>query len=177
LDSKDPDGRTKNGEAEQARLEAEEAAALADELQWKIDNATIRAPFAGQILQGDLKNKIGSTVKEGDPLIEVGKRDKLRGELKVAERDIQDVKVGQKGKLRTSAQPGDKYPFTVDNIVPKPNPVEGQNKFVIYATLDSASSQWYPGQEGEARIDVRPEPLIWQWTHRLIEFIRLKVWI
>ena len=73
--------------------------------------------------------------------------------------------------------PGDKYAFTVESIVPKPNPVEGQNKFIVYANLDQASSQWYPGQEGEARIDVRPEPLIWQWTHRLIEFVRLKVWI
>ena len=32
-------------------------------------------------------------------------------------------------------------------------------------------------KEGEARIDVRPEPLIWQWTHRLIEFVRLKLWV
>jgi multidrug resistance efflux pump len=177
LDSRDQDGRPKVAEAEQARLEAQAKQALAEELQLKIDDATIKAPYAGLILQGDLKQKIGTTVKEGDPLIEVGRRDKLRVELKVGERDIQDVKVGAKGKLRTSALPGDKYAFTVESIVPKPNAVEGQNKFIVFANLDEASSQWYPGQEGEARIDVRPEPLIWQWTHRLIEFVRLKVWI
>ncbi|MDQ3440316.1 MAG: HlyD family efflux transporter periplasmic adaptor subunit [Planctomycetota bacterium] len=177
LDDRSQDGRAKVAEARQAELERDEALEAAKELQWKIDNATIKAPFAGQILQGDLKNKIMAPVKEGDPLIEIGQRDKLRGELKVAERDIQDVKRGQKGMLRTSAQPGDKYPFTVENVVPKANPVEGENKFLIYATLDSVSQQWYPGQEGEARIDVRPEPLIWQWTHRLIEFVRLKLWV
>ena len=177
LDDRSQDGRAKVAEARQAELERDEALEMAKELQWKIDNATIKAPFTGHILQGDLKNKIMAPVKEGENLIELGQRDKLRGELKVAERDIQDVKRGQKGMLRTSAQPGDKYPFTVENVVPKANPIEGENKFVIYATLDSASQQWYPGQEGEARIDVRPEPLIWQWTHRLIEFVRLKVWI
>jgi multidrug resistance efflux pump len=177
LDSRDQEGRTKSAEAEQARLKAEEARVQADRLRWKIENSTIKAPFAGQILQGDLKDRVGSLVKAGEPLIEVGRLDKLRGELKVHERDIQDVRQGQKGMLRTSAQPGDKYPFTIDNVIAMANPIEGQNKFVIHASLDSPSAQWYPGQEGEARIDVRPEPLIWQWTHRLIEFVRLKVWI
>ncbi|HEV2295670.1 MAG TPA: HlyD family efflux transporter periplasmic adaptor subunit [Tepidisphaeraceae bacterium] len=177
LDDRAQDGRSRVSEARQAELERDEAYARAEELQWKIDNATITAPFTGQILQGDLKNKIMAPVKEGETLIEIGRRDKLRGELKVAERDIQDVKKGQKGMLRTSAQPGDKYAFTVENVVPKADPVEGQNKFVIYAELKGASDQWYPGQEGEARIDVRPEPLIWQWTHRLVEFVRLKLWI
>jgi multidrug resistance efflux pump len=176
LDSKDQDGKPKVAEAAQAQYEAAEAKAQADELQLKINDAMIKAPFTGVILQGDLKYKTNATVKEGDPLIEVGKRDKLRVELKVGERDIQDVKLGAKGELRTSAQPGDKYPFTIDSIVPRPNPVEGQNKFIIYATLDGASSQWYPGQEGEARVNVRHEPLIWQWLHRSFDFVRLKAW-
>ncbi len=177
LDERSQDGRTRVSEARQAELEMLEAEEQAKELQWRIENATIKAPFTGQILQGDLKNKIMAPVKEGETLIEIGRRDKLRGELKVDERDIQDVKKGQSGMLRTSAQPGDKYAFTVENVVPKANAVEGQNKFVIYATLEGASDQWYPGQEGEARINVRPEPLIWQWTHRLIEFVRLKLWV
>ena len=177
LDSRDQDGRPKIAEAEQARLKAEEARVLADQLRWKIENSTIKSPLTGHILQGDLKDRVGSLVKAGEPLIEVGRVDKLRGELKVHERDIQDVKRGQKGMLRTSAQPGDKYPFTVDNVIVMANPVEGQNKFVIHASLDSVSEQWYPGQEGEARIDIRHEPLIWQWTHRLIEFVRLKLWV
>lgn len=171
------DGRPRVAEAAIYASQRDEAAAKMREIEWKIDNSTIKAPFAGLVLQGDLKDKINAPVKQGDPLLEVGKRDKLRGELKVAERDIQDVKVGQSGMLRTSAQPGVKYPFTVENVVPKPNAVEGSNKFVVYATLEGASSQWYPGQEGEARIDVRPEPLIWQWTHRLVEFVRLKLWV
>jgi multidrug resistance efflux pump len=165
------------GEAEVAQHQEKAALAQAAELKWRIDNATLKAPYAGLVLQGDLKQKINAPVKQGDPLLEVGKRDKLRAELKVAERDVQDLKVGQKGKLRTNAQPGDKYPFTIANVVPKPNAQDGTNKFLVHANIDGASQQWYPGQEGEARIDVRPEPLIWQWTHRLIEFVRLKLWV
>jgi hypothetical protein len=36
---------------------------------------------------------------------------------------------------------------------------------------------WRPGMAGEARVDVKHRPLIWIWTHRLIDFLRLKLWM
>jgi hypothetical protein len=30
--------------------------------------------------------------------------------------------------------------------------------------------------EGEARIDVAPASLGWRWTHRLMDFVRMKWW-
>ena len=52
-------------------------------------------------LRATWRDKIGSNFKQGDTLFEVGLPDHLRVELSVAERDIQDVKVGQSGKLAT----------------------------------------------------------------------------
>jgi multidrug efflux pump subunit AcrA (membrane-fusion protein) len=131
------------------------------------------------VLQGDLENKLGATVKQGDNLIEIGKPNNLKVELKIADRDIQDVKLGQSGTIATLAFPGRKFPIKIDNIVPKPNAEEGDNRFTVYGSLDpeNRSQQWLPGETGEARIDIRPEPLIWQWTHRLTEWARLKLWI
>jgi hypothetical protein len=34
-----------------------------------------------------------------------------------------------------------------------------------------------PGMAGEARIDAGRKRLIWTWTHRLIDWMRLKLWI
>jgi hypothetical protein len=36
---------------------------------------------------------------------------------------------------------------------------------------------WRPGMAGEARIDVENRRLAWIWTHRLIDFLRLKLWM
>jgi hypothetical protein len=30
---------------------------------------------------------------------------------------------------------------------------------------------------GEARINVRPESLAWIWTHKAVDFLRLKLWM
>ena len=55
---------------------------------------------------------------------------------------------------------------------------EGANGFKVYATLDAPSQpQWRPGMQGEARVDVEKKPLVWVWTHRLIDFVRLKLWL
>lgn len=172
-------GFRRTAEAAEAAAKRDAALAQAELFRFRIENAVIRAPFAGVVLQGDLQSKIAAPVKLGDALIELGKPDKLKVEIKVADRDIQDVKIGQAGTLATLAYPSRKFPITIDNIVPKANAVEGDNRFIVFATLDAnnRSDQWLPGETGETRINVRPEPLIWQWTHRLTEWARLKLWI
>ena len=57
--------------------------------------------------------------------------------------------------------------------------IEGPFKdvFQVFATLKDPAPDWLPLQEGDARIDIVKKPLVWQWTHRLVEFVRLKLWI
>ena len=44
--------------------------------------------------------------------------------------------------------------------------------------LDGAADpMWRPGMMGEARVDVQKRPMIWIWTHRLVDWARLKVWM
>ena len=105
----------------------------------------------------------------------------LRGELSVNERDIQNVKIGATGHLATDALPMDSFPFTVTRILPTPEAKEGTNSFTVYADvtpdLKSDNPAWRPGLAGEARIDVGKRSLAWIWTHRLIDFLRLKLWM
>ena len=46
--------------------------------------------------------------------------------------------------------------------------------FVLVYHLDPS---WLPGMIGEARLDVDKRPWMWIWTHRLIDFLRLKLWM
>ena len=55
---------------------------------------------------------------------------------------------------------------------------EGKNLFKVYAKLTGdRSPEWRPGMVGEARIDVREEPVWWIYSHRVIDWVRLKLWI
>ncbi|HZN67410.1 MAG TPA: HlyD family efflux transporter periplasmic adaptor subunit [Tepidisphaeraceae bacterium] len=163
-----------------------------DLLTYRIERATVRAAFDGVILKGEVEDKVGAPVKEGDLLFEVGPIHDLKVELTVNERDVQYLKDGrdpqtnaplpdgqrQKGQLATTSNPGEKYGFKVDRIVPMGEAKEGANGFKVYAVLDAAPrNEWRPGMMGEARIDVQKRPLIWLWTHRVIDFVRLKLWL
>ncbi|WP_428937107.1 efflux RND transporter periplasmic adaptor subunit [Fontivita pretiosa] len=181
----------KASEAQQARAEAAAARAKADYYASLIERAKIVSPIAGKVLVGDLKDRRHSVFRQGEPLFEIGQLDKLRVELAVADRDIQDVHENRAGRLATTALPNDKYPFVVERIVPLGVQKDASNVFTVYARLDMESPDWptdprtgqkiipawRPGMHGEARVDVEHRRLVWIWTHKFIEWVRLKLWI
>jgi RND family efflux transporter MFP subunit len=167
----------KEAESQMSMQAALAARAQADLARYRIEQSEVKAPIAGVILKSAVDDKRGAPVKRGEELFEIAQRDRLRVELTVNERDIQRVKVGQIGNLATTAQPGKKFPIKVDRIVPLGEAKEGGNVFKVYATLLEEAPEWRPGVAGEARLDVERRSLAWQWTHRFIDFVRLKLWI
>ena len=157
-------------------MEAEAKSAL---LKSQIDRAVVRAPFDWRnsrrrksVRQGRYHRSKKAKRKWSSPNL-----DKLSVALTVNERDIQDVKKGSTGTLATTSKPTDKVGFIVDRIPPVGQPKEGSNVFTIYATPDKTNPTWRPGMAGEARIDVEKRTIAWIWSHRLMEFIRLKTWM
>jgi len=172
----------KTADAEQAKYEME---ASADDVQFyqdRINRGVIRAPFDGVVLSSarDLMDQRNVPKKEGDELFVIAASNSLRALLSVNERDIQLLHVGQTGLLATTALPTDKYPFTIDRVVPMPESKDNENTFTVYAHLTAAppaSATWGQGMAGEARIEIEHRPLIWIWTHRFIEYLRFKLWL
>ena len=142
-----------------------------------ISQSILLSPIDGEILKGDLRDKKGGPVKEGEVLFEIARRDNLEAELTVAERDVQLLKEGQIGTLATTSLPTDKYDLRITRIVPLGEPKDGENIFKVYAAPDKNSADWRPGLVGEARVEIGPKRLVWIWTHRLVDFLRLKFWI
>jgi multidrug efflux pump subunit AcrA (membrane-fusion protein) len=170
----------KTAEYNEARKEAEASDAEARLYQLQVEEATVKAAFDGIIIRADnLDEKIGFAVKKGDVIMEVAPKGQYRAELAVSERDIQEIREGgvQHGKLATSSFPSDDIRFTIDRIVPNSDAKEGDNVFKVFATLDDKRDWIRPGMAGEARVDVEHRRLVWIWTHRLIDFLKLKLWM
>ena len=82
-----------------------------------------------------------------------------------------------KGELATSSDPGSTYKFKVTRIVPLGEPKDADNVFKVYGTIQGDMlPAWKPGMIGEAKINTQPARLIWIWTHRLTDWLRLKMW-
>jgi hypothetical protein len=151
-------------------------------LKSQIAKAHLTAPMDGYVLSGDLKDKVGTPVKLGEQLFEVADLGALQAELTVEDRDIQDVLLGiQKqgsGELATTAMPRQTAKLKVDHVVPLGEAKEGANVFKVVCNIEGdPDPTWLPGQAGEARIDVEKRPLIRHWTGRLVDFLRLKLWM
>lgn len=181
---KDDADPTKAADAAIARGQAQVAQADVDEAAYEISQASIIAPADGQILKGDWEHKQYATIKKGDELFEIGNPSDLRAVLSINERDIQQLhtdpnpKNQQHGWLATATLPADKHKFTVDRIVPLGEAKEGDNVFKVYVKLDDAKipASWKPGLAGQAKVDISQQTVAWVWTHRLIEYLRLKFW-
>lgn len=177
LNDEDP---RNDAEAAQHRINAQKFGKELKLIEYDISRATVKAPIDGTILKGDLTEREKSEVKEGEQLMEIapiGENGTLLAELRVEERNIQMVKVGSTGSLATTSAPNDKRTFTITRIVPIGEAKEAKNVFRVYGKIDAPAPEWQPGQEGEARVDWEKKPAIWHVTHRLWEWVRLKLWI
>lgn len=160
-----------------AIAQRDEALAESAYYQLLIEQSRVTAPIDGVVLRGDQEPNVYARVSQGQELFEVGPPDSLLVELLVKERDIADVRLGQRGYISTASLPDRTFAVTVDRIVPLGQAKDASNVFRVFARLDQHDPSWKPGMAGEARLEVAPRTLMWQWTHRLVEWLQLKLWI
>jgi multidrug efflux pump subunit AcrA (membrane-fusion protein) len=181
-------------DAKKAEANIKETQAQIALLDYTIEKGTLKAPVAGQVLAGDWKDKLGGVVKQGDAMFEIAPLDDptrdIIAVLHVSESDIDLIAPksgdgGRRGELATRSEPQETFPFEVVQIVPLATPVEGANAFEVRARLLPAANQherdrqdWLrPGMSGLAKIDAGRQPIRWILTHRIVDTIRLWVWM
>ena len=132
----------------------------------------------GIVLSGDLRTKIGAPLKASDEMFQVAEMEKIRAEISVPEDQIMDLRIGQHGELAASTYPGLHVPFTVERINPMAEVVSAHNVFKVRVKLDGPPAVWMkPGMEGIAKVQVDRRAYGWLWTHRLVNWVRMKLWM
>jgi RND family efflux transporter MFP subunit len=181
---------------DQMRREHREARAAHDRTQAAIADARVReaeaqlrllreqlgrtrlvAPFDGIVVGGDLSQLLGSPVEKGQVLFEIASLDGYRIILQVDERDIAHVAPGDPGRLALSALPGQVLPVRVRRVTPVALAEDGRNRFRVEATLEGPAPALRPGMQGVAKLSVGERRLAWIWTHGLLDWVRLRLWI
>ncbi len=157
--------------ARSEQIEAEYA--LASE---RLEKTTLKAPFDGYITSGDLSQSLGAPVEIGDVLFEIAPSEEYKVIIKVDERDMAGLNNDKSGNVVIAAMPGDAIPFGVDQIVPLAISGEGNSYFRVEASIDDTAKELRPGMEGVARIEIGQRKLLWIWTHKLTDRVRLWLW-
>ena len=142
----------------------------------QLNRTKLTAPFDGVIVSGDLSQNLSSPVELGQVLFKVAPLNDYRIILQVDDRDITHVKQKQNGLLTLSSMPDEEFSFAVDKITPVAVSEDGRNYFRIEAKLTQHSERFRPGMEGVAKIQIGERKLIWVWTHKFFDWLRMLAW-
>lgn len=152
----------------QARLEL---------INYRLENAVIRAPFDGVVVEGDLRERIAAPVKVGEALYKVARLDGLFIEAEVDERDVREILRSSEGEFAFVSQPKRTFAATVAGIEAAAMAKKEANVFLVRLKPDTAAEPWWrPGMTGITKIRVENRTLWWIFTHRTADFLRLKLW-
>ncbi len=158
-----------NAQLDQARAELE----LLDS---QIERAQLQAPFAGLVVSGDLSQRLGGAVTQGELLFTLAPEGAYRVALKVRESRIADLVPGQSGVLYLSALPDQPVPIRIDTITPLTLSESGASYFRVEALLDKTEVPLQVGMQGVGKILIDERRLISIWSRELVEWLRLSVW-
>lgn len=142
-----------------------------------LDNARIRAPFDGIVVEGDLRELLGAPVRKGDVLFKVARLAELYAEIEVKELNIHDIEEGLDGEIAFVSRPELKFPLHVERVDPVALSKEEGNMFLIKGTLQEDHPFWWrPGMSGVAKINAGKRNVLWIVTHRTVDFFRMLLW-
>lgn len=181
------DARTRGNQGEAAVLAAavEEVQGELRLLEDRVARGAITAPIAGAISRGDIEPLAGAKVEPSQPLFEIIEPATQVIVLRVKERDIGGVSVGQEGRLALTGLPDTKVPVRVVRIRPAAEAVQKDNVFYVEAEIvqDRVEERhkpihaWLkPGMTGTARLEHGTSTVLWEVVRPLADAVRLRLW-
>ncbi len=160
--------------AEALREQADARLAL---IRHRLALSAIVAPFRGTVIEGDLMERIGAPVRQGDVLFKVAEVSRVYAELDINEKDIHQVPSGTSGKLAFASRPQDSYRMKLIRVEPVAVPKEKGNKFIARCEFEGKPEDWWrPGMTGVAKLNAGWRTPLWILTHRTMDFLRLRLW-
>lgn len=148
-----------------------------DILDRRIEQAQLRAPIDGVVVSGDLRKRAGSVTSLGEPLLTVAPAGKWTLQLSVNESSVDEITTGLRGSFSTIARPELAQPIQITRVLPSAQSRSQQNAFVAEAEVDAQATWMRPGMEGVARLHLGERPVWWAALHRVIDYLRLNLWL
>lgn len=156
---------------------AAQAQARLDLVRYRLGQAVLEAPFAGAVVEGDLRERLGAPVKQSDVLFKLARIDTLYLEAEVNERDVEYILNSHEGEMAFVSQPKEKFPIHVVQVEQAAVPRENANVFLVRCAVEGGIQPWWrPGMSGVVKINADKRSLLWILTHRTVDFLRMKLW-
>ncbi len=169
--------RTEEIEATQAVI-----AGLENELQHiqdQLKQVEVLSPITGIVTTPKPGEMVGQRIEKGELIMEVYDTHKVKVETLISEKEIGDVKVGQKVALKARAYPGENFYGRVVAIAPVAmSEDEGIRRKVVrvITDIDNPSLLLKPEMTGQTKIYAGKSTVFDLLTRRLVRYVRVEFW-
>ncbi len=161
-----------------AKAEQQQAEAKLLIIAHRLAQTQIGAPFDGVVVEGELREKLSSPVQVGETLFKIVQLRDLFGQIQVDERDVSYLSAGLDGELAFSSRPSEKFSVSVDRFEPVAEVRSEGNIFLLRAKIHGEPQSWWrPGMSGICKINAGKRSILWIVSHRIIEVVRLWLWV
>src|SRR6185436_5650453 len=145
-----------------AQALGDQAKARLDLMRYRIARAVVQVPFAGVVVEGDLRDRLKAPVKQGDTLLKLARLDTLYVEAEINERDIHEILGRTNGEIAFVSQPKLKFPIRIATVEPAAMPKKDANVFLVRCAFDGGPQPWWrPGMSGICKLSVQKRTLFW----------------
>jgi len=142
-----------------------------------IAQAQIRAPHDALVLDGDLRERLGSRIEIGTTLFELASFEGACVELRIPERLVLDARDWLSAEFAPASRPDRTHRLAALRIAPSSRVVDQRNVFLGEAAVDLDLGMVPPGMEGVAHVDAGPRSVWWILSHRLTDWLHLNFWL
>ncbi len=160
-----------------AEAQADQARAVLERTRFRLEQAVISAPLDGVVVEGDLRRRIGSPVRQGEVLAQQAQLGALYIQVEVAERDVHEIVGRNEARMLFASRPDETFPLAIERLQPAGIGTETGVVFQLRASsLGEAPEWWRPGMSGTVRIDAGWRNAGWIMTHRTGDWLRRQLW-
>ena len=126
---------------------------------------------------GNLSERLGAPVRQGDALLRFAQLDGLFFELEVPEADAPLIAVGTPVEVAFRSRPDETVRATVTLIEPEAVVRPEGARFIVRAAAVTALPDWWrPGMTGIGKLITEKRSLLDIFTRRLRDWLRLQLW-
>ena len=159
-----------------SKAQMERAAAELELIEYQTAQSSLISPFDALLVSGDLSQRVGASVRQGDVLFELSPSEEYRLALYVDEFRINDIRESQTGRLVVSAIPDKEFPFTVTRINPVAEIRDGATVYRVEAKPSGDLSMLSVGLEGVAKVYIDRRLLLSIWTRGAKDWLTIQIW-
>jgi GAF domain-containing protein len=141
------------------------------------DRSLLTAQVAGMVLTPRPHERLGEWLDAGATFVVLGRTNQLELEARVAQKDIERVRPGQRVRVKVAARPDYTFVGTVTEIAAyADSPLAGDRSFVVRAGLDNEHGLLRPGMDARAKIVGARRPLGYLLARPLVRWIQMRFW-